>query len=99
MTFHRAFSLAVVLAALVLGRAAAQDGVPGHPGLGSVWPTPQQTPAVCLQVLANREETQKHGQALQAAGRKKALPEEICKLFKGFLAAETTMSTASTSTA
>ena len=91
MTFHRAFSLAVVLAALVIGRAAAQDGVPGHPGLGSVWPMPQQTPAVCLQVLANREETQKHGRALQVAGREKAPPEEICRLFKAFLAAEARM--------
>jgi hypothetical protein len=91
MAFHWAFSLAVVLATLVLGRAAAQDGVPGHPGLGSVWPTPQQRPPVCWQLLAHREEAQKHGQALQAASREKAPPEEICKLFKVFLAAETTM--------
>jgi hypothetical protein len=41
--------------------------------------------------MANRDETQKHGQALSAAGQKKAPPEEICKLFKVFLAAETTM--------
>jgi hypothetical protein len=44
-----------------------------------------------MQLMANRDETQKHGQALSAAGQKKAPPEEICKLFKVFLAAETTM--------
>ena len=38
-----------------------------------------------------RDETQKHGQALQAASQKKASPEELCKLFKVFLAAETKM--------
>jgi hypothetical protein len=91
MAFHRPFLLSVVLAMLVLGRAAAQDGVPGHPGLGSVWPTPQQAPPACWQLLAYREETQKHGRALQVAGREKATPEEICKLFKVFLAAETGM--------
>ena len=41
--------------------------------------------------MANRDETQKHGQALSAAGQKKAPPEEICKLFKVFLASETKM--------
>ena len=33
----------------------------------------------------------KHGQALQAAGKKKAGAEELCKLFKAFLAAESKM--------
>jgi hypothetical protein len=41
--------------------------------------------------MAYRDETQKHGQALQAAGQKKAPPEEVCKLFKAFLAAESKM--------
>jgi hypothetical protein len=38
-----------------------------------------------------RDETGKHGQALQAAGKKKAPPEELCKLFKTFIAAESKM--------
>jgi hypothetical protein len=38
-----------------------------------------------------RDETQKHGSALQAAGQKKSGPEEICKLFKVFLASEAKM--------
>ena len=39
-------------------------------------------------MLGYRDETFKHGQALQAAGKKKAPPEELCKLFKAFTAAE-----------
>jgi hypothetical protein len=38
-----------------------------------------------------REDTGKHGQALQAAGKKKVPPEELCKLFKAFIAAESKM--------
>jgi hypothetical protein len=36
-----------------------------------------------------RDDTQKHGKSLQAAAKKKSGPEELCKLFKTFLAAET----------
>jgi len=76
MTLRRTLLLA--LAVLPVGSALAQVG-----GM--------QTPAVCQQLVMARDETQKQGQALSAAGRKKAPPEEICKLFKVFLAAETTM--------
>jgi hypothetical protein len=38
-----------------------------------------------------RDETQKHGAALQAAGQKKSGAEEVCKLFKVFLASEAKM--------
>src|SRR5260370_18265814 len=43
------------------------------------------------QLLGNRNEVAKQGQALLAAGQKKAPPEEICKLFKAFLTTETKM--------
>jgi hypothetical protein len=57
---------------------------------GGVYGAPQQgPPPACQQVLALRDEAQKHGQALSAAGKKKAPPDEICKLFKAFLAVET----------
>jgi hypothetical protein len=46
-------------------------------------------PPACQQLLSLRDEAGKHGQALQAAGKKKAPPDEICKLFKSFIAAET----------
>jgi hypothetical protein len=60
--------------------------------MGSPFGQPQQgPPPACQQLLVNRDETQKHGHALQTAGQKKAPPEEICKLFKAFLGAETKM--------
>ena len=52
---------------------------------------PQQPPPGCQQLLTDREEVGKHGKALQTAGQKKAPPEELCKLFKAFLTAETKM--------
>jgi hypothetical protein len=95
--------LALVLAVLPLWPAAAQfggmPGLPGSPGVsqgpapntpGGAF-TPAQPPPGCQQLLAAREEVGKHGQALQTAGQKKAPPEELCKLFKAFLAAETKM--------
>src|SRR5260370_22885979 len=43
------------------------------------------------QLLGNRDEVSKHGQALQAAGQKKVPAEELCKLFKAFLSSEDKM--------
>jgi len=48
----------------------------------------QQPPPACQQLIVFRDETQKHGQALQEAGKRKAGPEEVCKLFKAFLSSE-----------
>ena len=48
-------------------------------------------PRPCQQLLTLRDETQKHGAALQAARQKKAKPDEICPLFQAFLAAEAKM--------
>ena len=63
--------------------------MPGAPGTGSAFGAPAQgPPPACQQLLGYRDETSKHGQALQAAGKKKAPPEELCKLFKAFTAAE-----------
>jgi hypothetical protein len=60
------------------------QGMPGGP-----FGAPQQgPPPACQQVLSLRDETSKHGQALTAAGKKKAPPDEVCKLFKAFVAAE-----------
>src|SRR3954464_11286841 len=103
MTFRRAVPLVLVLAVLPVWPAAAQfGGMPGMPGSGmspgggpggqfGAAPAPQQPPPACQQLLTLRDETQKHGQALQAASQKKASPEELCKLFKVFLGAETKM--------
>jgi hypothetical protein len=97
MTFSRAVPLVLVLAVLPVWPAAAQfGGMPGMPGSpggapGGFGAAPQQPPAACQQLITLRDETQKHGQALQAASQKKASAEELCKLFKVFLGAETKM--------
>ncbi len=69
-------------------------GMPGAPGMSPTMPgapfgaAPQQPPAVCQQLLASRDETAKYGKAIHAAGQKKVPPEELCKLFKVFIASE-----------
>src|SRR6266516_3401829 len=96
----RVLPLALLLAALPFAPAAAQfggmpgmpgsPGMPGAPGMSPFEQAParQQPPPACLALMTNRDETQKHGQALSVAGQKKLPPEEVCKLFKVFLAAE-----------
>jgi hypothetical protein len=106
MRLSRAFPLALALVVMSLWPAEAQfGGMPGMPGSPGMSPAPgasqgapaasfgapQQPPPACQQLLSSRDETAKHGKALQAAGDKKAPPEEICKLFKAFLAAESKM--------
>jgi len=85
MTLHRPLPLILLLAILPLWPALAQFG-------GMPVPPPQQGPApACQQLLTLRDETQKHGAALQAAGQKNVKPDEICPLFQAFLAAEAKM--------
>jgi hypothetical protein len=98
MTPSRVLPLVLALAVLPIGPAAAQfGGMPGMPGSGgppgmapgaAPFGAPPQPPAVCKQILAYRDDTQKHGMALQAASKRKAQPDEVCKLFKVFIAAE-----------
>jgi hypothetical protein len=99
-----ALVLAVLPLAAAHAQFGGMPGMPGSPGMpgapgmpegqggmsGSPFGAPQQAPPpACQQLLGYRDETAKHGQALQAAGKKKAPPDEICKLFKVFIAAET----------
>jgi hypothetical protein len=71
------------------GMPGMPGGMPeqqGMPGFGA----PQQgPPPECQQIMAARDETAKHGQALQGLNKRKGPPEEACKLFKAFVAAET----------
>jgi hypothetical protein len=97
-----ALVLAVLPLAAVHAQFGGMPGMPGSPGMpgapgmpeaqgmpSSPFGAPQQgPPPACQQILTSRDETAKHGQALQAAGKKKAPPEELCKLFKAFIAAE-----------
>jgi hypothetical protein len=66
-------------------------GVPGAPMSSPFGAQPQQPPAACQSLMAMRDDTQKAGAALKAAGERKAQPEEACKLFKVFVAAESRM--------
>ena len=43
----------------------------------------------CQHLLALRDETQKHGQAIQKASQREASVQEACPMFRNFLAAET----------
>jgi hypothetical protein len=101
MTPSRVLPLVLALAGLPLGPAAAQfggmPGMPGSPGVSggpppgigaSPFGAPAQPPAACRQILVYRDETQKTGLALSAASKRKAQPDEVCKLFKVFIAAE-----------
>ena len=78
MTLGWAFPIAFALAVLAHFPAAAQSGIPGAAG-------------ACQQLTSDRDEASRHGRALQAAGRRKASPHEVCELFDAFLAAETRM--------
>jgi hypothetical protein len=85
----------LLLAALILAtpfRANAQFG--GAPGElpGGPWTPPPARPSApppaCQQLLTLRDETQKHGIAIQKANERKANVQDACKLFKSYLAAE-----------
>jgi hypothetical protein len=102
MTLSRALPLALALAVIPFWPAVAQfgdmpgmPGMPGSPGMspapampGGAFSAPQAPPPACQQLLNTRDEVNKHAQALQAAGQKKAPPDELCKLFKAFLSSE-----------
>ena len=63
------------------------DGVPGVGGFGA--PSPQSgPPPPCRELLALRDEVQKHGTAIQKANERKATVQDACKLFRNFLGAE-----------
>src|SRR5262249_10346786 len=73
-------------------------GLPGGssgevPGRGEPGRPPAGSPPACRELLALRDETQKHAQAirpaLQTANEHRASPQEACQLFWNFLAAET----------
>jgi len=70
------------------GMSPAPGMSPGGPAASFGAPQP---PPACQQLLSARDETAKHGQALRLAGEKKVPPEELCKLFKAFLASESKM--------
>jgi hypothetical protein len=96
MTLCRTLLFATVVVAAPFVAHAQFGGMPGMPGSmpggmpgGFGAPPPQAgPPPACQQLLTLRDETQKHGTAIQKANERKANVQEACRLFKNFLAAE-----------
>src|SRR5215470_15855571 len=93
MAVCRALLVVVVILAIPNAAAAQFGGMPGLPGgpPGSVpgaEGAPPATPPPCQQLVALRDEVQKHGMAIQRANQGKASVQEACRLFKAYLYAE-----------
>ena len=96
MNLRRAELIVACMSAVAAAPAAAQAPWPQQqPATApspatSPWaqPQPQQIPP-CIQEFGKlRDETQKRAAAIQAAGKRKAPPQEACALFNAFSAAE-----------
>ena len=93
----RALALMAVLVVIPFQPAVAQfGGMPGMPGSQPMAPggfgaAPAAPPAICTELLALRDQAQKHASAIGAANERKASPQEACGLFRTFLASETKM--------
>jgi hypothetical protein len=69
------------------GMPGLPGGPPGQvPGGGG---RPPPGPPACQELLELRDQTQKHGLAIQKGNERKATVQDACKLFKTILAAET----------
>jgi hypothetical protein len=79
MRLHRVLFVAAVLGAVPLGAAQAQFSTPG------------QKPPCFDDFMPLRQAVEKAGNAINAAGKKKVAPQEACRLFKSFSAAESKM--------
>jgi hypothetical protein len=93
MTVSRALVFATFMVAAPLTAYGQFGGMPGMPGGmpgggGGFGGPPAGPPPACRELLAMRDEVQKHGTAIQKANEKKATVQEACKLFKNFLGAE-----------
>ena len=98
MTVSRALLFATFMVAAPFAAYGQFGGMPGMPGApggmpgGGGFGGPQQgPPPACRELLAMRDEVQKHGTAIQKANERKATVQEACKLFKTFLASEAKM--------
>jgi hypothetical protein len=96
MRICRILPLAALIVVIPLAASAQFGGMPGLPGgtpdrvpgVGGFGVPQQGPPPACRELLAMRDEVQKHGTAIQKANERKATVQEACKLFKNFLGAE-----------
>src|SRR5215813_13712901 len=98
MGIFRAVLFAILIVAMPSCASAQFGGMPGSPGgtpggvpgVGGFGAPPPQSgpPPACRDLLALRDEVQKHGTAIQKANERKATVQEACKLFRNFLGAE-----------
>jgi hypothetical protein len=95
MRVCRALVFASVLVAAPFAARGQFGGMPGMPGSmpgapgGFGVPPPQAgPPPACRELMSLRDETQKHGMAIQKANERKATVQDACKLFKTYLTAE-----------
>jgi hypothetical protein len=70
------------------GPPPAQGGFSTPAATPPQQPQQQQEPPCFKEFAALRAETEKRGKAIQAAGKRKATPQEACKLFNALMAAE-----------
>jgi hypothetical protein len=94
MSLCRTLLLVALIVAMPFGASAQFGGMPGMPGSnpgapGFGAPPPQAGPPnACRELMSLRDETQKHGMAIQKANERKVTVQDACKLFKTYLAAE-----------
>lgn len=96
MTVRRALPVVALVVAIPFAAAAQFGGMPGLPGgppggvpgADGFGGAPPAKPPSCQQLLALRDEIQKHGQAIQKANQRRASVQEACRLFKAYLSAE-----------
>jgi hypothetical protein len=84
----------LVIVLLGLTAPAAAQGFQPSQGFQPMTPQAapaQQTPPCFKDFMALRQDAEKHGLAIKAAGERKATPQEACKLFNALVTAERKM--------
>jgi hypothetical protein len=93
VTAYRVLPFVAMLVAVPLAAGAQVGGMPGVPGglpdtAGSSGPLAALSPA-CRELLALREEAQRHERAIQRATERRAPVYEACRLLREGVAAQT----------
>jgi hypothetical protein len=98
MRVYRTLLLAALIVVTPFGAGAQFGGMPGLPGgtpggaPGTFPPgfggQPVPRPPACQPLFGFRDETQKHGKAIQEAIQRKEAAPVVCRLYKSYLTAE-----------